>query len=707
MLNRILLFIISCSFSAIYSQKVLWHAPLDRINQVTLDLPPDKPKIYTTPEIISGTTLTIQGFHNKILGVVESGLLLDGFTSYLAYDEILDIPKGLSFKAEGYLAVGAYPTNWSALVTQTNRDNEGFFLGVNEMGKVGFFLNIDGKWDSIITDKSIKLYEWTHLCGIYEKGNYIALSINGELTVSKSKSGTFIPAKEKIIAGRSPFKTKPVGTIRSHGSETVYHYIDGLIDDIKLTVDIKKMEPDFQKELFENAQIPLKIRTLPPVHETETDFGAYYTKLEYYEGWDSYWRTSDDPDVVVSFDRLPVKFVFWRGTSYIPHWVSENGIWYNNEFTETWGDLGCHEPMSDKQCRHSHVRIIENSPARVVVHWRYALVDNLYNIGQVDPISGWGDWADEYYFLYPDGFGIRRIELHSSIPEGPHEWHESIVTMGPGQNPEKVLDPVGLTLVNSKAQMHHYSWDKNKISNTTYIRNINNSRKDIGWTERNSIWLEEPKDANIHIINIKSKYKPVAIFDPLDNPLFDVYTGEYRREVSMYPWWNHWPATLMPSDGRYAQVDDRASHSSLTHAYWNFTKLENELGMKVMIHGMYNGNIDDLVNLSNSWSFYPGFEFTGLDDMKYMKEERAFYLKTRSFISSIQIKFYASKKHPLYNPAFVIDGMDKEPSYILVNSVKIPEYRYETGIIRELQVSKVIVWMDLQRIDKTTIEFHF
>ena len=33
---------------------------------------------------------------------------------------------------------------------------------------------------------------------------------------------------------------------------------------------------------------------------------------------------------------------------------------------------GDFEPMSDKQDRYSHVRIVENNDARTVIHWRYA-----------------------------------------------------------------------------------------------------------------------------------------------------------------------------------------------------------------------------------------------------------------------------------------------------------------------------------------------
>ena len=41
------------------------------------------------------------------------------------------------------------------------------------------------------------------------------------------------------------------------------------------------------------------------------------------------WRVGDVPDVFVRFDQSPVQLVFWRGTSFVPCWVTENGIWYS------------------------------------------------------------------------------------------------------------------------------------------------------------------------------------------------------------------------------------------------------------------------------------------------------------------------------------------------------------------------------------------
>jgi hypothetical protein len=63
------------------------------------------------------------------------------------------------------------------------------------------------------------------------------------------------------------------------------------------------------------------------------------------------WRFDDYADVVVGFDRLPIKFVFWRGVSYVPMMVNDLNQWFTIEFSETGftdGAPGDCEPMSDK-----------------------------------------------------------------------------------------------------------------------------------------------------------------------------------------------------------------------------------------------------------------------------------------------------------------------------------------------------------------------
>ena len=163
---------------------------------------------------------------------------------------------------------------------------------------------------------------------------------------------------------------------------------------------------------------------------------------------------------MVRFDHEDYRLIFWRGTNYIPCWASAEGIWYTNEFNETWGHgaTGCAEPMSDKNCVYSHVRIIESNDARCVIHWRYALVDVMGVRPRKDPIAGWTDFTDETHTIYPDGTGTRKVTLHSTQPLNPHEFQETIMVLGPGQSPQDVVEPEALTMANMAGEDHTYSW---------------------------------------------------------------------------------------------------------------------------------------------------------------------------------------------------------------------------------------------------------
>jgi hypothetical protein len=77
--------------------------------------------------------------------------------------------------------------------------------------------------------------------------------------------------------------------------------------------------------------------------------------------------------VVVQFPDAK-EFVLWEHAQYVPWWdIGNMAVTY--EFVESWGygTMGCAEPMQDKENRYSKPEIVENSPARVVVQWRYAL----------------------------------------------------------------------------------------------------------------------------------------------------------------------------------------------------------------------------------------------------------------------------------------------------------------------------------------------
>jgi hypothetical protein len=97
--------------------------------------------------------------------------------------------------------------------------------------------------------------------------------------------------------------------------------------------------------------------------------------------WPSLWKTGACPDIVVDF-AADYKLIFWRGAGYVPAWAAGN-VLTTNFFVETVEPgvyRDCCEPMSDRECRYSHVRLLYSSPARAVIHWRYALTDSAYTI---------------------------------------------------------------------------------------------------------------------------------------------------------------------------------------------------------------------------------------------------------------------------------------------------------------------------------------
>jgi len=626
-------------------------------------------------------------WYKSTTGVVGKGIQFDGYTSFISYPSgQVPQPEG-SFTVEAWFALGAYPTNLCPILVTGKPGESGFFLGVDELGHPAF--EIYGQKDiSVLSEESVELRKWYHIAGVFEEKQGIRVYLNGKMLKDFKGDVDYTPANgQQVFIARHSVKRKPVGTIRPHATEDVFTFLDAIIDEIKI-YNKTYSDEEIQKiytELKPKNEPDLQLRKLPSGPKGKGTFGAFYTTLRYYDAWDSAWRVGEHADVVVRFDNNPCKFIFWRGTSYIPNWVTENDIWYNNEFTETWGDdvKGCAEPMSDKQCRHSQVRIIESNPARAVIHWRYALVDNWYEFARVDEYTGWGEWADEYYYIYPDAVGTRKITIHSSKPKSPHEWFEGMLVMSPGQRPDEILDADAVTLINMNGESKKFSW-KDRIPDPN---------------------VDYPANAVIQVVNTRSQYKPFAAAAIQHHPEFKMFDIEARREVCIFPWWNHWPTSPKACDGRYALTDDLASHSSLTHLFWD-SIAETETSMtKVMLHGLTNKSADDMVKLISSWSNPPEIKVSSshVKSSGYDIVERAFIIECEN-ASEVQITLSASVERPLVNPAFVIKNWNSDTAQVSVNGIKLNNKKARLGFSEKLEGTDLIVWLDLD--SEKVIQIH-
>ena len=450
------------------------------------------------------------------------------------------------------------------------------------------------------------------------------------------------------------------------------------------------------EEVFND--IPLR---LPSGSKSKNKFGAYYTTLKYNLDWDKHWRIGDFADVVVNFGQPGYKFVFWRGTSYIPCWVTETGIWYTNEFVERRGfhspnTEGCVEPMSDKQCRYSHARIIESSDARVVVHWRYAPVDVHYEHPFTDAVTGWSDWVDEVYTLYPSGVGVREITVKTNRPDLWMEFQEAIVINQPGTMPEDNIEAGAISLANMDGQ-----------SKTYY------------WTEEGGPEFEEgPDHASIMKVNLKAEYSPFALVAPPteDGNLITSYLG--HAPTSIFNFWDHWPVSQDASDGRTATSAARPSHSSLGHiglpgnadVEWKPYRAEGISRTKIMLHGMTNKTVESLVPLAKSWLNAPDLKIKEgkFCSIGYDPAQAAYIIESSASDSPETLSFLlaANKQSPIINPAFVIRDWDFKDIQVKLDGEILKEGKdLRLGHPETIEEKTIIVWIRHQAEKETEFMF--
>jgi hypothetical protein len=668
----IMIFMASLATTAI-AQDLVGHFAFDNVRIELKELDMVRGETFLPRELFGYVTNSVDGkesdlsgkFFKQVQGVKGGAVLLDGNTSYIIVEED-NVPRVKdSFSVEAWVAMGAYPNNICPIVDNQRDPAEGYyngyFFGLDALGRLILRIATDGRNERVVATETIPLYKWTHVAGTYSPENGLKIYIDGKSAGSVKPKHDFTSAQEEevnLLIGKSRAPQRPYGTIRPYGTKPFDMFYDGLLDEIKIYNSELSAAQVKKSYTILNADIKpdLPERKMPTGPLKATWFGAINTDLKYYEAYDALWHVDKGADVVVRFDEAPCEFVFWKGANYQAHMVTEKGFWFNNGFNEGWNEHGSCEPMSDKQTRHSHVKILENNAARVVVQWRYALVDNWYQFSFFDPATGWGDWTNETFYIYPDMVAVREDVLLSNAPRAEHEWQESMVVPGPGQRPEDLLEYDALTLGNNKGEFHTYSW---KDKTPPHLP-------------------PEPKNPNIQWVNMKSEYKPFSILRPQDNPTIDVYSGEIRREVSVFPWWNHWPVAQKPTDGRWSQHADRPSHSSLSHWFWSEYKVTERSMTKLMLTGFTNKRAEDLLPLAKSWASPPKVQAANGISVNYEQAQRAFVVDAKNNVSTINFKIMANENSPVLNPAFVINGWG------------------EKGIVLEIEGNKIVSGNDFR-----------
>ena len=454
--------------------------------------------------------------------------------------------------------------------------------------------------------------------------------------------------------------------------------------DIETLEELTKVEAGLEKV---HRKMPLKYPSSP---SGPRRFGAYYTRLKYSLEWDKPWRVGLLTDIIVRFDESYSRLVFWRGTNYMPCWAIADK-WYTDGAVRRRGGRGLTrgalQPKSDKQNRYSHVRIIENHDARVVVHWRYSLVDVNYKLANIDPETNRGDWVDEVYTIYPDRIAIRKATLHTSAPEAWTQWQESTVLNQPRTKPDDNIAIDAVVVANLQGQVARYRW-------TGY-----------GAPEFTNL----PDGVCIQTVNIRAGNKPFSVFDP-DGAAIEPYRG--HTGGSKFTAWDHWPISQDSTWIRTVSDFNSPSSTSLSHIEWKDHARDETSVTRVIMEGITDGPIAQLVPLAKSWLNPPDLTTkarlwaSACTYHGYDRTQRAYVLSCPEpgKPSEARLNLAANDTSPVVNPVFIIKGWGEAGAALEINGKEQKRGKnFRLGHRRTLDGSDLVVWVRIESVKPVRI----
>ncbi len=671
----------------------------NNVGEVTAYLSFDEGKSDSVMESVSGIEYPIRGHKSYwTRGVSGTALQFDGYYSGVKIPVQYAPKMSGEFTIEAWLAMAAHPFGWVPIISQSNWKRAGYYFGVNAYGEIGFMFNKNGAWKEFKAKNRLDVNRWHHVAvTLSDETRRLTLYIDGKSILSEEVDFDddlmLIHANAPLSIGLNTDLLSPLPSERySYGQYASMTGFDGAIDEVRFYN--KALSPEQIMESYKNL-VPeeeflnnpgFAERILPGHPGVSDEFGAKYTNLNYYELWDDAWRTSDYPDIIVKFDELPTSVIFWRGSSYGAGWVTEKNYWLIDQSVESGNAVSYGEHMSDKQGRYSHVRLIENTDARVVIHWRYSANDILYSF-----IKEYGDagvWIDEYMIIYPDGVGIRKVKqkaISRKAKQKPISWEERPVQKISWQDVQFLAQP-GMTpddVMNLEA---------------VHLANMKGDTATMDWT--NGVPPENPlPSANIELINFKSDYKVFLAFQEGTNinPWGRVPDNMYCHFMT----WNHWPVAFINSQGKSSLFPTRVTHSALCAA-------DNAVNHGNMaMYGFTNGPVSELVPLVKFWN-YPAKldQIRGGQSQGYDKNQRAYIFVADD--DQITFEINATVDSPLVNPCFVIKNIESRntTAALEINGKKISNDKdFRQGVTYDTDgKAMMIMWLEFRADENTQFE---
>ncbi|HVZ64561.1 MAG TPA: hypothetical protein VG936_08315 [Lacunisphaera sp.] len=408
--------------------------------------------------------------------------------------------------------------------------------------------------------------------------------------------------------------------------------------------------------------VETKLRYDAPIAVADSKTGKQLPSLNYDRAWDPKLN-----DVVVCLPNGS-RFVFWRGTNYVPFWAGAHNTgvcyqWAENltiPITHADGTRDFPEPLYDFELRYGHVQIIESTPSRVHVRWTYQATDVDYRV--------WGDQAREDFYFYPDGFGTRVLTI-ASKPNSRYQLSEFLILTPQAALPLEVLPSHiadVLFLDGEKVTLH-----------TPFEKAI-----DPATGKQRKEWPRSRGQPAVFRVFAHRDDPAAAIYFHSDDEALGLFsfTGLYDHGELVSPvyWGSHWPLARGKFTG-YA-IDDRIfkspAHNSLGgwlpgsdgHGGWGNWEVKpfesskltllNAKGEAVPMDfnrwswliAKTDASDQTLLDWARSYSAPPALEVSGAELAlpSFSQERRAMRLVARSETIGIRVKPAACTVNPVF-----------------------------------------------------------
>jgi hypothetical protein len=207
----------------------------------------------------------------------------------------------------------------------------------------------------------------------------------------------------------------------------------------------------------------------------------------------------------------------------------------------------------------------------------------------------------------------------------------------------------------------------------------------------------KPARPVIQVVNMQSKARPFAIFEPGNKPR--VYVGRVRDEVTNFPAYNHWPVSQVRSDGRFAQAADHATSFSISQ---NFPTRHKEDGGVEWVAILYGATFDEpakLVPLARSWTRPPELRVLqgAVENRGYDVGQRAYRLRCSKGApcGDLALELRADADSPLVNAMLVLESFGDGAVDVSIGGERLDSgHALRTGYRQTLDGTDLLVWLE-------------